>query len=556
MTGLPANNIAWPPTNEIARYDRMRVASTWYGGDPDKLATLYTNGYGGAEVAQDGVLKKTVLAVRRFFWGTAPTLGERTTKVHVPVAEDIATLSSELLFSEGLSIRVDGPVEPEDVVDPADEEGKRLLKVKGQPTEETQKVQDRLEELIDKADLQALLLAAAETQSPLGSVALRVAWDKNIEPTMPFITRADADSVITEYSWGKLVSVTFWRVLSVKGETYVRHLERHERGKIFHGVYVGTLSNLGHQEPLAEHGLDFEVNAEGYIPVDDKYRFATSVPNRLPDPLDRLNSAGRSDLSPGVITMMDSIDEIATSLMRDIELGKGRLVVADYMLEDNGPGKGTTFNPETKIFSPLKMQPGDDGEAPITSVQFKIRVEEHIRAIEWFVNQALKAAGYNSDIERGTQGGDMTATEYSGKNKRSLSTRDKKITYWTNALEEILEALLAADAEQFHTPGIKPMPVVVEFPDAVQPDIKVLAETVKVMKDAEAASIQTLVQTLHPDWSVREVADEVELIQSEHSVVNPDTFGQSPQPPTIFPGLGGDPNVPQLPPVAPAPEQV
>lgn len=546
MTGLPGNNTPWPPPSEASRYDRMRVTSTWYGGDPDRLAALYVNGYGGAEVAHDSLLRRTVVAMRRFFWGSTPSLSERSVKIHVPLASDIATRSSELLFAEGLKITVDGPVAEEDVPDPNNPG--QFLQVKGEPTAATLKTQQRLDEIIDKINLRALLLAAAETQSPLGSVGLRVAWDKNVEPNFPFLSRADADSVITEYSWGRLVSVTFWRVLKAENDTIVRHLERHERGKIFHGVYEGTLSNLGQQVPLADYGLEYQVNEEGALTVDPQYRFATSVPNMLPDPLDRLNAAGRSDLTPGVITMMDAVDEVATSLMRDVELAKGRLVVADYMLEDNGPGKGATFNPETKVFSPLRMQPGEDGDAPITIVQFAIRVEEHIRAAEWFINQALKAAGYNSDIGMGEAGGDMTATEYSGRNKRSLSTRDKKIMYWKGALEEVLEALLAADAQEFNS-GIEVFPVKVEFPDAVQPDMRMLAETVEFMKRAEAASLQVRIETLHPDWDPKQVKEEVDRIQEESSIINPDTFGLSPNPPALLPPGQGEPSPdPQEPP--------
>src|SRR5690606_5814665 len=174
-----------------------------------------------AEVVEDGIVKRAVLAVRRFFWGTQSSLTERSTKVHVPLAEDIATRSSELLFAEGLSIRVDGPTEPEDIweeLPPGEpafegatppEPEKNLIRAKGEPTEATAKTQARLDEILAKSNFRSLLLAAAETQSPLGSVGLRVAWDKNIDPDRPFIVRADADSVVTEYSWGRLVAVTF-----------------------------------------------------------------------------------------------------------------------------------------------------------------------------------------------------------------------------------------------------------------------------------------------------------------------------------------------------------
>lgn len=574
MTGLPANGSVWPPKEEQSRYDRMRVTSTWYAGDPDRLQALYTAGYGGTEVAQDTLLRKAVLAVKRYFWGTSAALGERSTKVHVPVAEDIATRSSELLFAEGLTIRVDGPVEPEDVyedvIDPnaqpdpitgqMPEPEKKLIRAKGEPTAATKATQDALDKIVKRSKLQATLLAAAETQSPLGSVGLRIAWDDEIDPEYPFITRVDADATITEYRWGRLVAVTFWRTLDARNEVYIRHLERHERGRIYHGIYKGSANNLGNAQPLTDYPSAFPesllaklvldpATGQQYIPVDPKYRFATSIPNMLPDPLDRLNAAGRSDYTPGVITLFDSIDETITSLMRDIELAKGRLIVADYMLQDNGPGKGSSFNPETKVFSPLKMSPNEAGEdPPLTLVQFQIRVEEHLRTAEWLIYQALKAAGYNSDTENGQQGGDVTATEYSGRNKRSLSTRDKKISYWQTELEELLEALLAAYKTEFNGP-IEVFPVVVEFPDAVQPDLRMLAETVELLRRAEAASTQVIVETVHPDWDPTQVKEEVERLQESSSVIDPNTFGLSPQPPAMLPAGQGEPSAdPQLPP--------
>lgn len=517
--GLPASNTPWPPSGHNRRLDRMKTLSTWYGGDPDQLSNLYWDSVGEA-ATRHNVVSRAYQSVRRWFWGTAPTPGEKNTKIHVDLPKDIAQLSAELLFAEPPQVKIQAPLIP--VID---ENGvETMIEAPG-----AQATQERLDELLDASNWGSLLLAAAETSAALGCTGLRIAWDMDIDDK-PFLTRVDADAIIPEYRWGKLVAVTFWRQWSIKGKTTVwRHLERHERGRIYHGLYEGTLDNLGQLRPLDYHPdtmyLVELVDAESSIPVPENYRTATSIPNLLPDPLDRNNNAGRSDFTPGVLSLFDAIDETYTSLMRDIELAKGRLIVAQYMLEDNGPGKGASFNPERKIMSPLKMTPGENNDAPITVVQFQIRVEEHIRAIEHLTAEAVKSAGYNPQtMGDAADGSAMTATEVQSRDRRSLSTRDKKIRYWQNELEALLEALLAVDREVFGTP-IDVYPVTVEFPDSVQPNMKALAETVELMKRAEAASLRTRIETLHPDWDVAQVDEEVARMQEETTVIDPLTFG-------------------------------
>lgn len=565
---LPAENTAWPPTAELPRYSKMRVASIWYEGDPEKLSRLYQGGVVEAQpTVEGGRLTKAYRAVYKWFWGAPPSTGEKDNKIHVPIAQDIATLSSELLFAEPPTIKLDAPpkVQPKAPKapspltgtlppDPITGEVSPQEQV-GQPpvdpitgevdTEEVDdpaaiEAQDTLEWLLDRVNFQALCLAAAETQSPLGSVCLRVAWDTDVDPKAPFLMRVDADAAVPEYRWGKLVAVTFWTTIRSNGREVVRLLERYESGKIMYGVYKGSTESLGKRVPYADYPETEWIaqipNLNGdEVPAPVGTMLATSIPNALPDPSDRQAVVGRSDLTPGVLTLMDAVDEIATSLMRDIHLGKGRVFVARYMLQDNGPGQGATFDDDQAYFSPLRMNPGEKDEAPIVASQFAIRVEEHLKAIEWYAAKAVRAAGYNPDSDFGDDGGEMTATEYSGRNRRSFSTRAKKVLYWAQALENIIEALVKVFNEHFATPeasGKKPIPeewpIRVEFPPAAHPDIKYLAETVSVLKTAQAASTKIRVQMVHPDWTDREVEDEVARIEEEGETIDPNTFGLAP----------------------------
>lgn len=548
---LPENNTPWPPTADLERYSTMRTNSVWYEGDPNKLAGLYAGGtiQSAPATASEGIVGGLRNTLRRWFWGQPIAQGEKDTKIHVPIAQDIATLSSELLFAETPVVKLDPPkviqTETEDNTDALGQDHPEDITKEVDPPglDEAQKT---LEWLLDRVDFQATLLAAAETQSPLGSVCLRVAWDEEVDPKAPFLTRVDADAAIPEYRWGKLVAVTFWHTIQRKGKTgeqVIRHLERYERGKIYHGVYEGTAQNLGIAVPLTDYpetaAFAALVNEEGFMDAPEDTMLATSIPNALPDPSNRHLAIGRSDFTPGVLTLMDAVDEIATSLMRDIDLGKGRVFLARYMLEDQGAGKGAAFNEDQRYFSPLRMNPSEKDEAPIVANQFKIRVDEHLKAIEWYAAKAVRAAGYNPDADYGEGGQEMTATEYSGRNRRSFSTRSKKILYWQNNLEAMVEALIRVFNERFASaerPAIpEDWPIRIEWPPAAHPDLKVLAETAQMMLNARAASVRTRVQLLHPDWTDQEIDAEVDLLSEEEESIDPATFGLSPNLPGTAP---------------------
>lgn len=506
--GLPENNIPFPPKEHSSRYSRMKINATWYGGDPDKLSNIYGGNSSSSRPRRQGVAR-----VFDWFWGKTDDT-QLDDKIHVPVAQDIATLSSELLFSESPTFQVqhsqflaDGSPDP----------------AQDNIVTETQK---RLDYILKKNNFDSLLLASAETCAVLGAVGFRIAWDAT-SMTYPVITRVDADAMIPEYKWGQLVAVTFWTIVGKKDEEVWYHLERHEAGAIYHGLYHGTTGNLGRRVPLTDSpataGLASMVDEESKIVTPASVMTAVSIPNILPDPLDRTVNVGRSDFTPGVISLFDAIDKTYSSLMRDINDAKSRILVADYMLESRGIGRGVEFDQDQHVFTKLKMSPSDNGDAPITQIQFDIRVDQHLKAIEALTSRVIKACGYSPDAENADTGKAITATEYNGKQRRSLATRDKKIRYWY-ALESLIEALLVIDAEVFNS-GITPLPVEMEVPDGIQVDMKVLAETVNLLKSAESASLRIRVKILHPDWEDAQVDAEVEEIMKETGIQDPTTFG-------------------------------
>ncbi|MFE5628467.1 phage portal protein [Streptomyces sp. NPDC056543] len=523
---LPTGNQPWPPAALDQVRDRMTVWDAWYGGDPNALSSVY-GGQTGNDPGSTGFFSSerggwrgaVGRAMTRWFWGQPTPSGEQRSKLHVPLASDIATTSSALLFSEPPT-------------------------VKGSDDATTA----RLGELVDDG-LHGTLLEAAELAAALGGVYLRVVWDRE-RYDAPWLDAHPATHAVPEWQWGRLAAVTFWRVLEADGDHVVRHLERHEPGYIRHGLYEGTRDNLGTKVDLTRHeatrGIAAVLGPSGDgIATGIKQLTAVYVPNMRPNRLWRGNPAaahlGRPDIA-GAEPLLDALDEVYSSWMRDIEIGKGRVIVPSAYLESSGPGKGGSWDPDRRIYSTLNMLPRSGDAATIESVQFEIRVAEHRDTAQNLVEQILRAAGYSSQTF-GEQGqAAATATEVVARERQSFTTRNRKIVYWRPALAEALEALLAIDRAVFST-GVTVEQPDISFGDSISEDPKTLAETAEFLNRAEAASRDTLVRMLHPDWEDKDVEAEVDRILEEtgRMVADPTLTGAEGASNAGFPSDGGGP---------------
>ncbi|MEU9606162.1 phage portal protein [Streptomyces sp. NPDC048057] len=495
---LPTADTPWPPANLDRVRDKMTVWDAWYSGDPDALASVYGGQWGddpsdtGFFASERGGWRAAVgRRISRWFWGTPTPSGERRSKLHVPVASDIATTSAALLFSEPPTV-----------------------------TGADDATTDRLTTLIDDG-LHGALLEGAELAAALGGVYLRVLWDRD-RYDAPWLEPHPASHAVPEWQWGRLAAVTFWRPLEVEGDRVVRHLERHEPGFVLHGLYQGTRDSLGIRIPLTDHPATAPI-AQALGPRGDaietgvRQLTAVYVPNMRPNRLWRGTPAaaylGRPDIA-GAEPLLDALDEVYSSWMRDIHLGKARIIVPGTYLESNGPGKGGYFDADRQIYSELNMlqRPGDS--AMITPVQFGIRVAEHRDTAQDLVEQILRTAGYSAQTF-GEQGqAAVTATEVVARERQSFTTRNRKIVYWRPALAEALETLLAIDKAVYGTLVTVARPDVA-FGDSVSEDPKTLAETAELLRRADAASTETLVRLTNPGFDEKQVQAEAERILQE-----------------------------------------
>jgi A118 family predicted phage portal protein len=507
---LPQNGVEWPPKELALILPKLHEFGSWYSNATGDLSDIYTR---NAPTA--GVLSK----IRTWFLGTKPGTAAEPNSIHVSLAQEICRTAANLLYSEPPTATVEPPTETADV----------------------EKVQERLD-LIAGPTFEQLAISSAEISAALGGVFKRVSWDTAVADHV-FITKVDADMAWPEFRWGKLTAVTFWRTVHTENSTVYRHLERHEVqdgiGVILHGLYMGTSNNLGQVIPLQDRpetaGLAAIVDADSKVSTLTPGLGAVYAPNILPSSMWRHDpvgaNLGRSDLE-GIEQQLDALDELYSSWLRDIRLGKGRLIVPEGMLRDLGVGMGTGFDLDQSIFTPIKAAPSaaSSEKLAIENVQFEIRTEDFLKAIDHFRRIILAAAGYSpGTFGMQDDGTAMTATEVAAREKLSFTTRKRKILGVKPADEEILTKALAVDAAVFPSGGAKPLKVTLEWPDGVSDDPKTIAETNQLDYNSQSSSIETRVKRSNPDWDQPAVDEEVARIKDEFGLAaplpDPGTFG-------------------------------
>ncbi|MFE5878985.1 phage portal protein [Rhodococcus sp. NPDC056506] len=521
---LPDSNTIWPPKPFDDLIASIAEQQVWWEGIPEGLANYYGQGQArrksaGFDLGGIGV---------KVFWGKKDTQQHVTSRLHLPIPADICATSANLLFADGPKFLIpdltttpeatDENPEPEPVVDPV----KRAA-------------QDRVDRILNTPNMHAAFLVAAETCAALGGVWPRIVWDGELTKNA-FIDFVDPDRAIPEFKWGRLQAVTFWSELPSTDKAVWRHLERYEAGKIWHGLYKGTDDHLGRVMALDDHAATAKIKlgSFGFIATGSDSIAAGYIPNQLPNPAWRLVPAlrhlGRSDISDDLLGLFDQIDEAYSSLMRDLRLGRARAFVSENFTKVGKAGQGASVDNDRELYQILANAPGKDGTSSgfFEVKQFEIRVEEHLQIIDALTREVLRRVGY-SPLTFGLSEGNSaaTATEITAKTTASNSTRTAKHRLWGNTLTRLSRTLLEIDAAQFKT-GVKvDEDLQIQWPP-VRESAYNRSLTAKALREAKAASTETIVALVNPDWDAEAVQTETERILNEDRMTFADPFGMPP----------------------------
>lgn len=496
---LPTIDMNWPP----APYDQIqkhyREYAAWYGGQPHILAAQYMGGQSIGETTftprEAQYAGGLIGAIARFFWGTPPSRGSNTSaKLHIPLAEEVAAEGGYQMFKHPPQIDMGG-------------------------TATGSVHQLRIEEYIENG-LFVQLLHAAEVASALTGVFLRVGYNTMLS-SFPLISVIHPDAALPTFSHGFLRDVILWRTVSDTRNEVVRHLEHHTIGQIEHGLYKGDRLRLGKRIELSQHAMTADLRS-GPINTGLDILDCVYVPNlktRIWRDNGQTSNLGRSDYG-SILTVMDGLDEVYTSWMRDIRLGKARLMVPQGYLENHGRGQGATFDLDRDVFVELNALTGGD-KLEIVPNQFTIRFEAHAATTAALLERCISGAGYSAQTFGVSPAIAMTATEVESREQRTFNTRAAKIEMgWKYGLRNLINLMLRTDELLGNLPMISvPLVLRIEFPPPVRENLKTLADTVKTLRDAQSASTAVLVKMIHPEWDDTMVNAEVALIgQSQVSV--------------------------------------
>lgn len=512
-TTLPSGNVPWPPSSYDPVGHAIKLWSAWYSADLDQLAWAYynlgansmtgraffrTTGEANATQPRPGQFRGGLVgAIQRTFHGSPNPPGEKRTKFHVPVAADIAATSSALLFAR--PPRLTSPDEA---------------------------FQDYLDQFWTDST-HSDFLEAAEICSALGGCYLKVAWDTDVSEH-PWIEVVHPDAAIPTFAGNKLVSVTFWRILAEDGDQVVRHLEQHVPGDntISHAVYVGDQTDLGTSAPLTEFPETAPIapmlTDGNTIQLPDQPFDASTVvyvPNLRPNRIWRhlgaaYNPLGRSDYQ-GVEALMDNLDEVYSSWVRDVRTAKSRLFVPNSFLDNIGKGEGAVFDEDREVYSPIStLANSDTVQAQIVSQQFMIRWQEHMNTCQQIVAEIISKAGYAGQTFGLMGEVAQTATEVEARERKSLMTRGRKILYWAPAIADLIYGYATVDKIVFGT-DVTPARPTVEFQPVALPEADALAQTASTLRSAGLMSLQTGIQMAHPDWSSDQVDEEASRIYEQ-----------------------------------------
>ncbi len=465
----------WPPEEWGAVYERYREWSAWYSGDPLQISEALSG-------------KVYTPTEQGRFWAKE-IKDERKVMIHVPLAGELATTSSNFLFSETPAITIPGTTVEDDQA-------------------------KKLRQLLDSNGFYNTILEAAEVASALGGIFLKINWDKKLFP-YPILNIAQPDNALPEFKFGILVAVTFWKIIRDDGDKIFRLLERHERGTIYTKLYAGTTTTLGEEvdlKTLSETTESEPVRNTGFK-EDILVRY---IPNMLPNKMFRGSAIGQSDFG-GAEGLMDALDEAYTSWIRDIRIGVGRIITPRDYLQDIETGK-PRFDLDQEVYEQLDFDPNDvNGTNSIKNIQFDIRHEAHQKTTLDLICRIVSNAGYSPQSFGLGVGSSVNDSGYALqiKEKKSIITSAKKARYWKTALEDLLQMMLS-----IHTKTEAKRPSV-EINDCVSSDLGQIATTLNMLNSAQAVSIRTKVKMVNRDWTEEQIEEEVKRIMEEQKIIKP-----------------------------------
>jgi len=480
----------FPPVEWKFWFNKYDEWAAWYSGDQKILYDYYNINAIGDLIAQSRM------------WARIEDL---CGVVHLPAANDIASTSANLLFSEVPQFKYDENTEG----------GKRI------------------KEFISENGFENLLLEGAELSAALSGCLFKI----DIEPDLlrvPIVSIVTPQQFFPVFWRGRLWEVITFRVVKTNSDTQKvwRLFERRSReGKdllIEYELYEGSNSSVGEQIDLNSIKETENINLENLQFSNIEGLGCVYIPNKRPNKLIPGSYLGINDYSTS-ISMMDSLDIAWTSWMRDLELGMAQIFIDEELLnksQNQTTGEVVELNKFSKYqraFVKLNLTSwkmgGDSGVKPIENIQFDIRMEEHKNTCEQLFFNIVTQCGYSPQtFGIGQHGNVASGTALKILEHKSQLTRETKGRYWLPAIKELLYQVQKFDQSSNLYKSYNIEDVSIELQDSIVTDEKELSETLRNLDMAKAVSTYTKVKIQHPDWDDANIEAETDRILKDQGI--------------------------------------
>jgi len=374
--------------------------------------------------------------------------------------------------------------------------------VEGNGSDDSDTVQAFVKQVLEDNDFKNKYEAELEKGIALGDFAMRPYVDSTDHDKIKIAwIRADQfyplKSNTNGVSEACIASVTA-RTNANHSTTYFTLLEFHR----WHGddyVITNELYSsdspdvVGNQVPLSEAYEDIEPEAVLHGLTHPLFAyFKTPCAN---------NKALESPLGTGLVDnsheVLDAINITHDQFVREVKMGKRRIIVPDQMVTFNA-AHVATFDTDEDTFLSSNDDSDDFKPQDVTS---DIRTQDYKDALDRFIKEFEVQIGLsNGTFSQADSSGDVTATQVVSDNSMTYQTRSSYLTMIEQSITELVYAIVeVGSASELYTDGAKPLTVEADMDDL---DINVqFDDGVFVDKKSQADYItELLAANLIPKW--------------------------------------------------------
>ena len=514
---------------ESAFTRRIYEYKVWSMGNASALCWFYRTGNS----------KVTTYDYNRFnyFWAKCPP--ERR-MVHCGIPGLISSRMADILFKNGVQINT---------LVYANENGS-LAENKEQGKKANEFINDVL---LQKLRFQENIQTAAVNESWGGHCFFRLSHDLSVSP-FPILETFDITrcEIVKERKITKAIIFKTW---------YEHERNTHRLDEIYTTTEDGDAciqyrlfkfeGDKEVEEPLLSIPQTFNAfflgdqgNKNG-VTLDEQQRFvykglkgmlAFEKPNKTPSLEFPDSNYGASDYE-GSIDEFDVLDEITSANAREIRTNETKRYIPNVMIPRDEKGNELPFDDFCDSFVITRGDPDQDAENKIQDSRIDDKTASYLE--KW--KKTLSTVCNNAKISPSSLG--ITWLEAVGpsaesqreRNKTTLDMRDGKLLLWKPLLQElILQATLMSvwmrnnvptAREKQETEGAGELAltkatatVQVSFGEYISEGVTQRVTTWGGAKAQGVASTDEAVRQIHPDWTAKQVQDEVNIIRFELGV--------------------------------------